>query len=118
MTEPKPAQELSREEAYLRLLRAGNFFAGNLHSALRDGQPYSLENFMGETFTGLVEFVRPLRGFCLTAREWNDALLWFSIEGVPGKIEVQAWLSTFGVPQSRVDEFAKTWQAQLTKIHS
>lgn len=30
-----------------------------------------------------VELAKPLRSICLTIRELNDALLWFTIEGAP-----------------------------------
>jgi hypothetical protein len=43
--------------------------------------------------------VRAGRGFCITIRELNDALLWFTIEGLPGKTVVQVWLWTFGSPE-------------------
>jgi hypothetical protein len=61
--------------------------------------------------------VRPLRGFCVTVRELKDALLWFTIEGTPGKIEVQVWLSAFGVPQAELDRFKSSWEAQLKKVY-
>jgi hypothetical protein len=62
------------------------------------------------------EFLRPLRGFCVSVRELNDALLWLTIEGTPGKIEVQVWLSAFGLPQSAVEGFANNWEARLKQI--
>jgi uncharacterized protein YndB with AHSA1/START domain len=99
---PRQKTNVSREEAYARLLRAGDFFIEDPSAALREGQQYSLKTFSGETFSGRVEFVRPLRGFCVT-----------TIEGSPGNIEVQAWLSAFGVSQSEIDRFQATWSAQL-----
>lgn len=114
---PRHNTNLSREEAYASLLRAGSFFMTDPAAALREGQEYSLKTFSGETFSGRVEFVRPLRGFCVTVRELNDALLWFTIEGSPGKIEVQAWLSAFGVSQSGLDQFKSSWEAQLKKVY-
>ena len=47
--------------------------------------------------------------------ELNDVLLWVTIEGAPGKIEVQMWLSAFGIPQDRMEKFEKQWSAQLQK---
>jgi hypothetical protein len=66
---------------------------------------------------GRVEFVRPLRGFCVTVRELKDALLWFTIEASPGKIEVKVWLSAFGVSPSELDQFKSSWEAQLKKVY-
>jgi hypothetical protein len=113
---PRQKTNLSREEAHRQLVGPGNLFADNLDNVLRKGHQYAFHNFLGQKFSGQVEFVRQLRGFCLTVRQLNDALLWFTIEGVPGKIEVQAWLSAFGLAQSRVDEFARNWQARPAKI--
>jgi hypothetical protein len=84
---PRQKTNLSREEAYVRLLQGGTFFAETPSGALREGQEYSVKTFSGETFSGHVEFVRALRGFCLTVHELNDALLLFTIEGSPGKME-------------------------------
>jgi hypothetical protein len=39
------------------------------------------------------------------------------IEGTPGKIEVQVWLSAFGVPQAELDRFKSSWEAQLKKVY-
>jgi len=113
---PRRKTSLTREEAYRRLLAAGNLFTTQLDSALHEGRPYSLENFRKERFTGSVEFLRPLRGFCLSVRELNDALLWFTIEGAPGQIEVQAWLSAFRLPQPELDEFSARWESRLRQI--
>jgi hypothetical protein len=37
-------------------------------------------------------------------------------EGVPGKLEAQLWLSTFGRPQARLDAFRARWQQRLQDI--
>jgi len=113
---PRQKTSLSREEAYARLLKPGNFFSGDLAAVLREGQKYSLQTFSEGTFSGQVEFVRPLRGFCVTVEELNDALLWFTIEGAPGQIEVQVWLSAFGVAQTEVDKFGAMWGEQLKRV--
>jgi len=55
---------------------------------------------------------------CLTVRELNDALLLFTIEGSPGKMEVQVWLSAFGLPNSQFVIFSSSWEAQLKKVYS
>jgi len=115
---PRVKVDVTREEAYRKLLAAGNLFTENPEKFLRDGQEYSSKTFAGEAFNGRTEFIRPLRGFCISVRELNDALLWLTIEGSPGKIEVQAWLSAFGLPQPEVDKFAAVWEARLKQIFS
>jgi hypothetical protein len=77
-----------------------------------------LKTFAGERFSRRAEFIRPLRGFCVSVRELNDALFWLTIEGVRGKIEAQVWLSAFGLPQSDVEEFGRKWEARLKQIFS
>jgi len=60
----------------------------------------------GGTLYGTCRVLREPRGFCLTVRELNDALLLLTIEGLPGNIEIQAWLSTFSLQPSQVDAYA------------
>jgi len=36
----------------------------------------------------------------------------------PEKIEVQAWLSAFGLPQPEVDKFFAQWESRLKQICS
>jgi hypothetical protein len=61
----------------------GNLFAESKEEVLRADQEYSLKTFAGEQFTGRAEFIRPLRGFCASVLELNEALLGLTIEGVP-----------------------------------
>jgi hypothetical protein len=115
---PRVKVDVSRDEAYRKLLAPGNLVAESPERILRDGQEYSLKTFAGEKFSGRAEFIRPLRGFCVSVRELNDALLWFTIEGAPGKIEVQAWLSAFGLPQPELDKFSAQWESHIKQIFS
>jgi uncharacterized protein YndB with AHSA1/START domain len=115
---PRLKVMISREEAYRKLLGAGALFTSDVRAALKPGESYSLTTTMGDLFTGRVEFVREPRGFCLSVRELNDALLWLTIEGVPGSTEVQAWLSTFGLEASKLESFEKTWERRLQEVFS
>jgi hypothetical protein len=87
-------------------------------SKLPQLQEYSLQTLTGENYSGRVQFVRALRGFCISVRELNDALLWVTRDGAPEKIEVQIWLSAFNIPQESVKKFEKNWSAQREKIVS
>jgi hypothetical protein len=49
-------------------------------------------------------------------RELNNALLGLIIEGVSQKSEVQAWLTTFGVPQEKLDLFKIVWESHSRKL--
>lgn len=113
---PRVNVAVSREEAYRRIVGAGALFSQSVEPMLKPGEEFSLTTTTGETFSGRVEFVREPRGFCLTLRELNDALLWLTIEGPPDKIEVQAWLSAFSLDASQVEAFGKKWEQRLKEI--
>ena len=112
---PRQKVAVSREEAYRLLAAPGGLFSEGT-GGLAAGAEYMLESATGENFEGRVEFVKPPRGFCLSVRHLNDALLWLSIEGAPGEHEVQLWLSAYGVPQEKVDEFTKQWAGVFRRI--
>jgi len=112
---PRLKVSVSREEAYQRLAAPGGLFregAGGLVA----GADYMLEAATGGNFEGRVEFVRPPRGFCISVRDLNDALLWVTIEGIAGEHEVQLWLSAYGVPQAEVESFEREWAGVLSRI--
>ena len=112
---PRIKVSMPREEAYRRLAAPGGLFhegAGGLAA----GSAYMLEAATGENFEGQVEFVRPPRGFCISVRGLNDAMLWLTIEGAGGEHEVQLWLSSYGVPQTKVESFEREWTGVLGKI--
>lgn len=113
---PRVKASCSREEAYRRLMSAGGMFVENAETMLRAGESYAGRTTTGEAYSGRVEFVRELRGFCVSVRELNDSLLWLTIEGVPGKIEAQVWLSAFGVEERKVEEFGPRWGERLNEI--
>jgi hypothetical protein len=106
----------SRGDAYGKLLSAGALFKADRKAALRPGETYSLATVTGESYSGRVEFVREPRGFCLTVRELNDAVLWLTTEGAPGGIEAQAWLSAFAIDPSQLESLSETWQRRLQEI--
>jgi uncharacterized protein YndB with AHSA1/START domain len=113
---PRLKVALSREDAYRKLLSAGALFTQDGNAAIKPGEKYSVTTPNGESFSGRVEFVREPRGFCLTVRELNDALLWLTIEGPPESIEVQAWLSAFALDPAQVEAFQNKWQQRLHEI--
>lgn len=111
---PRRKVVISREEAYRRLAAPGGLFREGA-GGLTPGAEYMLEAATGENFEGRVEFVRPPRGFCLSVRQLNDALLWLTIEGIAGQHDVQLWLSAYNLPQAKVDAFEKDWGAVLER---
>jgi uncharacterized protein YndB with AHSA1/START domain len=113
---PRVKVSCSREEAYRRLVGAGGLFAENAAAVLLPGQEYALRTAAGEKWSGAVAFVQPPRGFCVSVREMNDALLWLTIEGAPGKEEAQLWLSAFGIAPSEVLEFENEWKHRLESL--
>jgi len=115
---PRQMSGLSREETYARLLRAGGIFKADANAILRPGAPYSAITTTGQSFSGQVEFLQPLRGFCISIRELNDALFWVTIEGTSDKIEAQIWLSAFNMPEYELDIFEQKWSQRLREIFS
>ncbi|HKM90270.1 MAG TPA: SRPBCC domain-containing protein [Candidatus Acidoferrales bacterium] len=112
---PRIKVSMSREEAYRRLAEPGGLFREGA-AGLVAGADYMLEAATGENFEGRVEFVRPPRGFCIGVRELNDALVWLTIEGTGGEHDVQLWLSSYGVPQAKVESFEREWGGVLGRI--
>ena len=85
-------------------------------AALKTGETFSLNLAVPEKLEGTVEFMRPPRGFCLRLANWNDALLWLSLEGSGNKTEVGFWLSAYSVPESDVQQFEQRWCDALEKV--
>jgi uncharacterized protein YndB with AHSA1/START domain len=112
---PRRQAALAREAACERLLAPGGLFVAGARE-LRPGRRYSLETSTGERFEGRVEFLRPPRGFCLTVESLHDALFWVTMEGAPGKLDVQLWLSAYGLSQNDADAFAARWQTVLERL--
>jgi hypothetical protein len=104
-----------RNEAYVKLIPPNALFTEGVGHDLQDSSHYRLTTPAGEALAGAVEFVRPGRGLCLRVVEWNDALLWATIEGW-GELEVQLWLSASGLPSTVVSEWENHWRQQLDKI--
>ena len=113
---PRVRTTLSREQAYRKAMAPNGIFVEDPNPELQPEKSYSLKTTINETYSGNVEFVWENRGFCVTVRELNDALFWLTIEGAPGKIEAQIWLSAFGVPEEEVNAFHKTWESRLENI--
>ncbi len=113
---PRKKIAVSREQAYERIAGAKGLFAEGDPAHLGSGADYSGKTAWGETYHGHVKFVVPPRGFCASVKELNDALLWVTIEGVPGKLEVQLWLSAYSIPQARVDDFGRHGTELLERI--
>lgn len=84
-------------------------------ASLKPNEAFSLKVAVPEKLEGTVEFMLPPRGFCLRLSNWNDALLWLSLEGSGEKTEVGFWLSAYDVPENSVREFEQRWLAGLEK---
>jgi uncharacterized protein YndB with AHSA1/START domain len=113
---PRKILSISREEAYRRLAAPGMLFDDGLPPNLKTGDALTLETATGESWSGRVEMISPPRGFGLRISEWNDALVWLTIEGVSGRYEAQIWLSAYGIPDERVSEFEQNWKREFERI--
>jgi uncharacterized protein YndB with AHSA1/START domain len=76
----------------------------------------TLEASIGGSYTGQVKFVTPPRGFCVTVESLNDALFWVTIEGAPGKHELQIWLSAYDLPAGAIEGFEAAWSKRLDEM--
>jgi uncharacterized protein YndB with AHSA1/START domain len=113
---PRKKVAVSREQAYERIAGANGLFPSGSPVRERPDAPYTGRTAWGESYSGRVEFVVAPRGFCVTVKELNDALLWLAIEGAPGQHEAQLWLSAYSVPQRQVDEFSKHGAELLERL--
>ena len=110
---PRVPSTLSREQVFQLVLSPGTLFIQGVAN-FREGSEFSVTSTQGETWK--VEFFRENRGFCLSINELNCALFWLTIEGTPGKIETQIWLSAYDVPESQVKRFESEWKQRLQDI--
>ncbi len=108
--------KMEREAAYRRFIACGGFFQDHTAENWSAGQRYFTYTTTGEAISGVVEFVQPPRGFCVSVDELHAALLWLSIEGSGAKHEVQLWLSAYGVPQGRLDSLGNRWSGFLKEF--
>jgi len=113
---PRLPVNVSHEEAYRRLLGKDGLFREDAAAILLPGKKFALTSFAGDTISGQVELVKEPRGVCLRVSEWNNALFWVTIEGAGGKFDAQVWISTFGLPQSRVEALREEWLARLQSV--
>ncbi len=113
---PRLPVSVSREQAYRRLLGKGGLFREDAAAILLPGKKFALTSGGGEMISGQVELVKEPRGVCLRVSEWNNALFWVTIEGAGGKFDAQVWISTFGLPQSRVEELRQEWDSRLKSV--
>jgi uncharacterized protein YndB with AHSA1/START domain len=112
---PRQKVSLSREQAFERLTAPGGFFVEGLTRG-KPGERCSLSARTGERFEGRIDFFAPPRGFCIVAENLGDSLLWATLEGSPGKIEVQLWLSAYTLEAKQVQEMGSRWQEVLQRI--
>ena len=104
---------ISRQEAYRQLIVKGGIFTGDFSSLGKPGGEFAATTSTDDSYSGRIEFVKQERGFFVSVRELNEAPLWLTIEGPPEKLEVQAWFSTFGVPDSEVERLRERWLRRL-----
>ena len=106
---------LARSEVYARLVQAGGLFQEST-AGLREGDAVALTTIPGQKWTAVAHSSQADRGYCISAAELKDALFWVTIEGAPGAVEAQVWISTFSLPQDEVDGLQRTWQARLASL--
>ena len=113
---PRVKTSLTRDAAYEKLLAADGLFMDHARTARVVGKSYALRTTTGEKYSGKTELRKDGRGFCISVSELNDALLWVTMEGTTGALEVQIWLSAFGVAPANLAEFGERWKQRLETL--
>jgi uncharacterized protein YndB with AHSA1/START domain len=100
---PRLKVQPSIEEAWQRLMGADGLVREGALAGLRPGDRYRWQAATGDTFEGVVQFLNPVKNFCATVENLNDALLLVGVSQLFGQREVSLWLSAYGVPPEQVE---------------
>jgi len=87
----------------------------DLAGLVGESGPYRARTASGDGLTGTIERWSPPRQMVATVDDLNDALLRIVIHGTPGSAAAVLWLSTYGVPNDRVQAIAARWQESLAR---
>jgi hypothetical protein len=105
-----PADAWGRVMSSRGLLKEANL------GAPAPGEAYSLVTSQGDRLEGRVFTHDPPRDFFATAHNLNDAYLRLSIESWAGQVEVNLFMSTYGLSSDKVDAIESRWNALLDAL--
>lgn len=80
------------------------------------GDAYHLVSSQGDRLEGRVFIYDPPRDFFATATNLNNAYLRLSVESWKDQVEVNLFMSTYGVPTEAVDAIESRWNALLDAL--
>ena len=98
---------------WTRLTGRGGLVREGRLGGLHPGDRYRLTLASGDTVEGEVLINRPPTDFAGTVDNWNDGLLRIGFETGMAQPEAHLWLSTWNVPQAKVDEARDRWETML-----
>ncbi len=83
---------------------------------LSEGDAYEIKTVLGDTFKGKVSIFTPPIDFIATAENLNDAVLQVHLEKYGEFADVWIWLSTYGLPDSQVQDLENRYQQLLNDL--
>ncbi len=104
------------EEGWARMTGRGGLAREGSLEGLGEGDRYAVTTAAGDRMTGEVRMAIAPTDLAVTVEGLNFSLLRLSIErfGYPdGPIQVQLWLSAYGVPEAELADVESRWQAML-----
>lgn len=97
------------------IVRDGTIAAPDGIAAVRPG-PYAATLSTGDRLEGQVMATIPNRGIQLSVDAWNQAIFRIWVDRVGNESTVNAWLSTYGMPESFVKDFDRRMRAEIDRI--
>jgi len=106
---------VSPAEAWPRIMSKEGLLGDVPAASLRGGRQYTLRAATGDHLEVDVQRSEPCR-FLATVANLNHALLGVAVEKCLGPVQAHVMLSTFGVPETEVNEFKQRWETLLAKL--
>lgn len=111
-------RDVPAEEAWRRLMARGALLAEGRFDGLRAGDRYRVRMADSAGFEGVVHAHVPGKEFSGTVENWNHALWRVQLDDLPMRNyrDVNLWLQTYGVPETRVRALESRWKALLERL--
>ena len=107
--------QVSRDEAWRRLMSAKGLGGEGKLEGLVEGDRYALQTAAGDRLEGVVQVCDPPCDFAGTVENMDGALFRLGLEELAGLPEADLWLSTWGHPTD-VEAIESRWHAMLRDL--
>ncbi len=101
--------QISRQEAWSRLMSKNGIVSDGTLEASMPGTPYNIKTAIGDSLSGKVRLYLPPKDFSATVENLNHAVMRLQLDELWGRRDVTLTLSTYGLPQSRVNSLRANW---------